>query len=137
MTDESDVGAELQAAEAASGDPLAVLRHWNEVLKSHQRTVLCGPEVEDTVRQAVERYNLSGLFKVQSSDVIPDGSVIVVNEHAIEANMREVLREVAVPRPASYWLADYRAIVQDSWRGKFREGPPDAAQPPSSEASPQ
>lgn len=134
MTDEEGVVAPLQAAEAATGDVLGNILQWQEQQK---RTVLCGPEAEDAVRSAVDRYGLAGMFKVQASDVIPAGQVVVVNEHAIEANMREVLREGVNPRPASYWQADYRAIVEDTWRGKFRNGPPDAAQPPSSEASPQ
>ncbi len=135
MTDKEGVVAPLQAAEAASGGVLANILQWQEQQK---RTVLCGPEVEETVRQAIDRNNLAGMFKVQASDVIPTGQIVVVNEHAIEANMRELLREdIGRPRPASYWQADYRAIVEDTWRGKFRDGPPDAAQPPSSEASPQ
>lgn len=138
MTDESDGVAPLQAAEAAPEDLLAVLRHWDEVIRSQQRTVLCGAEVEDAVRQAIERHAAAGLFNVQVSDVIPSGSVVVVDGHAIEANMRALLREGVGPRPASYWQADYRAIVDATWRGEFRDGQPqDATEVAPSEASQQ
>lgn len=67
----------------AAPDPAEVLanfRRFDEILKANQRTVVCRPELEDSVREAVDRSGVAGFYTVQSSDICPPGAVFIVKE---------------------------------------------------------
>lgn len=70
-------------------DVLTEVRFWAQVMTDAQRTVLCSPENESRCKGYVDARGLAGLIKVVASPGVPDNQLFIVDEHAVEADLRE------------------------------------------------
>lgn len=71
---------------------LEVIQSWLEVIHRARRTVLCLPEDEARIREAIQQTEYPGLFEVEVSSLVPRGQILVVNKRALEADLRESLQ---------------------------------------------
>lgn len=65
------------------------IRFYDQILGDAKRTICCPPEHATAVRDEVERRGAGHLFTVLVSPVCPPGKLIVIDEQAMEASMRQ------------------------------------------------
>jgi hypothetical protein len=68
------------------------VRFWAQVTTDQERTVVCPPEYESRLKSMIAARGLSGLLTVLPSPVCPDNTVIVMDQHAMDANMAQVMQ---------------------------------------------
>lgn len=74
-----------------NGDVLTEVRFWSQVIGDAKRTVLCPPDLESRCKGYVDARGLAGLITVKASRACPPNQILVIDEQAIEADMREFL----------------------------------------------
>ncbi|GLY32093.1 hypothetical protein Kisp02_54580 [Kineosporia sp. NBRC 101731] len=62
------------------GDPIADLTAWAEKLRRARQVLVCEPHREAAVREAVAALPWAALCDVRSSDLCPQGQVLVLPE---------------------------------------------------------
>ncbi|MGW5175916.1 hypothetical protein ACWERY_16330 [Streptomyces sp. NPDC004082] len=62
-----------------------------------KRTILCEPHHEHQVRAAVDQAGAADTLTVRPSPACPEGKLLVIDENAIEAGLREAARSPAFP----------------------------------------
>lgn len=64
-------------------------RFFAQIIGDAQRTILCEPHRVDEIREAVARFGMAGIVTVKSSRVCPVGKLLVLDEQAMEASLRQ------------------------------------------------
>jgi hypothetical protein len=57
--------------------------------KESKRTILCEPHREHQMRTAVDQAGAAHILTVRPSAACPEGKLIVIDENALEAGLRE------------------------------------------------
>lgn len=68
------------------------IRFWMQVMTDAERTVCCSPEMESRIKGWVDARGLSGQITVVASPGVPDDRVYVIDHHAVDAGLAEVLQ---------------------------------------------
>jgi len=50
-----------------------------QIVKDAKRTVICPPEVEDVLEEAVEKEGLDKFFKIHSSPYLPPNTIFIIH----------------------------------------------------------
>lgn len=66
-------------------------RFWSQVMTDQERTVVCPPEYESRLKVMIAARGLSGLLSVLPSPVCPDNTLIVIDRHAMDASMAQLM----------------------------------------------
>ncbi|MWA08705.1 hypothetical protein [Streptomyces sp. BA2] len=74
---------------------LTDIRFYDQVLGDARRTILCPPDLVDSVKAVVEARDVGGLYQVKASPCCPEGRLIVIDEQGLEAAMRETVQSFA------------------------------------------
>lgn len=77
-----------------SEDVLTEIKFWSQVMTDAERTVICPPDLESRCKGYVDARGLGGLITVKASPSCPPNQILVLDERAVEASLRE-----AVARP--------------------------------------
>lgn len=64
-------------------------RFFAQIIGDAQRTILCEPHRVDEIRGAVDRMGAAGILTVKASQVCPEGKLLVLDEQAMEASLRQ------------------------------------------------
>ncbi|MEV6854737.1 hypothetical protein AB0M89_13120 [Streptomyces microflavus] len=64
-------------------------RFFVQIVGDAQRTVLCEPHRVAEIREAVERLDMAGILTVKTSQVCPEGKLLVIDVQALEASARQ------------------------------------------------
>lgn len=109
---------ERKPTSTRQGPTMEDLRQAYERIEAAKRTVLCGAEHEDAVQTALDRANVAGMFKVQVSDVLPENTVVVMDEQAIRASFRQNLSNpMTFDHPTSWFEMDRARLLRDIRNG--------------------
>ncbi|MER7761513.1 hypothetical protein [Streptomyces sp. NPDC097619] len=77
---------------------LTSIRFHDQVLLDARRTLVCPPNLADEVRAVVKKYDAAGLFTVVASPACPEGRLLLLDEQAMEADLRaSLLRRPTFP----------------------------------------
>lgn len=72
--------------------PLERIQLFMQDFEDSKRTVWCNPEWESRIKTMADVRNVGGLFNVVASDACPENAVYVVDENAMEAQLRQSLQ---------------------------------------------
>lgn len=75
-------------------DPLADLEFWAVALEESKRDLLCHPDDEQRIRDALAGSQAEGRYTVRASAAVEPGRCIVVDVGALEAAAREAGQRV-------------------------------------------
>lgn len=75
---------------------------WNQVVQDARRTLLVPPDLESRAIEMVKAHGMAHIITVKVSDVLPDGTVYVVDEQAIAADLA---------RPTRIQIQPYRPML--------------------------
>lgn len=70
-------------------DVLDEVRFWAQVMGDAKRTVICPPDLESRIKGWVDSRGMDGIITVRAERYCPENKVIVMDDPAIEATMRE------------------------------------------------
>jgi len=65
------------------------IRFWDQVTQDAKRTIYCHPDDCDRICQAVVEQGTAHVFTVRRSPFAKAGQLLVVDEQALDAGMRE------------------------------------------------
>ena len=71
---------------------LDAIRFHELARQEARRTILCEPHREHQIRAAVDQLGAADVLTVRASPACPEGRLLVVDEGAIEASLRESLQ---------------------------------------------
>lgn len=77
----------------ALDEMLTAIRFLDLVREESKRTILCEPHREHQLRAAVDQEGAAEILTIRPSKVCPVGKLIVIDENALEAGMREVAQQ--------------------------------------------
>lgn len=102
-----------------AGPSMEDVRRAYERIEEAKRTVLCSAEHEDAVRTTLDRENVAGMFKIQVSEMLPENSVVVMDEAAIRASFRQNLTNpMTFEHPSSWFEMDRASLLRDIRNGR-------------------
>jgi hypothetical protein len=58
-----------------------------------KRTILCEPHREHQVRAAIDQAGAAAILTVHPSGACPEGQLLVIDENALEAGLREAAQQ--------------------------------------------
>ncbi|MFH9765159.1 hypothetical protein ACH4N4_30500 [Streptomyces microflavus] len=64
-------------------------RFFAQIIGDAQRTVLCEPHRVTEIQETVSRLGMAGIVTVKASKVCPVGKLLVLDEQALEASLRQ------------------------------------------------
>lgn len=82
-------------------DPSRILddcRFWSQVIEDSRRTLICPPELEPRLKTQMAALGLDGMVDVKVSTLLPDDTLLVVDENAMEASFQRDLQHAAASR---------------------------------------
>lgn len=68
---------------------LDAIRFLDLVREESKRSILCEPHREHQVRAAIDQAGAADLLTVRPSEACPEGKLLVIDENAIEAGLRQ------------------------------------------------
>lgn len=72
---------------------LDTIRFWDQVVQDSRRTLLVSPELESRAVEMVKARDLAHVVTVKANPHLPEGNVYLVDEQAIEADLRRTLQQ--------------------------------------------
>ncbi|MBM0257372.1 hypothetical protein [Micromonospora sp. 4G55] len=76
--------------------PLDDLRFWMQTIEDARRTVMCPPGMGEQVRAMADRYGVGGMYDVHDSAECPEGHILVIDHHALEASTRQAVQRMRI-----------------------------------------
>lgn len=67
------------------------VQFWSQVLTDAERTVICPPDLESRLKGYIDAHGMSGAIHVKATPICPEDRVLVLDEHAIEASLRQAI----------------------------------------------
>jgi hypothetical protein len=74
-----------------SGDVLTEIKFWAQIIGDAKRTVVCTPDLESRIKGWVDARGMDGVIKVRATPVCPEGQILIMDEQAMEADLRQSL----------------------------------------------
>lgn len=67
------------------------VRFWAQVIQDSCRTLVVPPELESRAIETMKAHGVAHLITVKVSTVLPEGTVYLVDEQALEADLRRAM----------------------------------------------
>lgn len=67
-------------------------RFWDIVAEESKRTLICSPMVAPVVRRKIAEAGLEAQFTLQTSPIVKDDQVLIIDENALDASLNERLQ---------------------------------------------
>ncbi|WP_460705606.1 hypothetical protein [Myceligenerans halotolerans] len=67
------------------------VRFWAQVYEDSRRTLIVPPDLESRAVETVKARGLEGIVTVRVSRWLPAGMVFLIDEQALEANLRQAV----------------------------------------------
>ncbi|MEV6014757.1 hypothetical protein [Streptomyces sp. NPDC051997] len=72
---------------------LTAIQFFNLVREESKRVIVCEPHREHQVRAAIDQAGAADILTVRPSAACPEGKLIVIDESALEAGLREAAQQ--------------------------------------------
>jgi len=72
---------------------LDAIQFFHLTREESKRTILCEPHREHQVRAAIDQAGAAGMLTVRPSGACPTDKLIVIDENALEAGLREAAQQ--------------------------------------------
>ena len=69
------------------------VRFWAQVVEDSRRTLVVPPDLESRAIEMVKARGLAHVVTVKVSDVLPEHTVYMIDEQAIEADLRQTVQQ--------------------------------------------
>jgi hypothetical protein len=76
---------------------LDAIQFFHLTREESKRTILCEPHREHQVRAVIDQAGAADILTVRPSTACPEGRLIVIDESAIEASLREAAQSPMFP----------------------------------------
>lgn len=79
-------------------DPWTEARFWQQIIGDSKRAIICEPDLEIRIRGFIDALGMADTFTLYPSEFCPPGRIIVIDELALEAALRQTMI-----KPSTFW----------------------------------